>query len=56
MHNETLDAIRGLIRSELRRGGLRPPLPPGPGVWRWCDERDEWIPLLGPEPTTTTMQ
>ena len=33
--DDTLEAIRALIRSELRRCGLRPPSPPGPGAWRW---------------------
>ena len=37
------DAIRGLIRADLRRCELRPPAPSGPGSWRWDPERDEWI-------------
>jgi hypothetical protein len=46
--------VRGLLRAELRRCGLRPPTPPGPGVWRWCAERDEWVTLMEPAPAHRT--
>ena len=49
--DDTLEAIRALIPSELRRCGLRPPTPPGPGAWRWDAERDEWISLVDQEPS-----
>jgi hypothetical protein len=32
MRVATLDTLRTLIRAELRRCGLRPPTPPGPGA------------------------
>jgi hypothetical protein len=47
MSAATLEAIRGLIRSELRRCGLRPPMPDNLGAYRWDGNRDQWIPLLG---------
>jgi hypothetical protein len=50
MTDETLAAIRTLIRAELRRCELRPPTPPAPGVWRWDAERDEWTALLETTP------
>ena len=49
MQADIVNAIRGLIRAELRRCELRPPAPSGPGAWRWDPERDEWIALLEPE-------
>ena len=42
-------AIRRLIRAELRRCGLRPPSPPGCGVWTWSAEADAWIALPPPD-------
>jgi hypothetical protein len=48
----TMDAIRTLIRGELRRCGLRPPTPRGPGAWRWDAARDEWIALVPPDAAT----
>lgn len=30
-----------IVREELRRVGLRPPVP-GPGAWRWNHEADGW--------------
>ena len=49
MSAETLGAIRGLIRAELRRCGLRPPSPSGLGTWRWSDAEDAWIPVGRPD-------
>ena len=50
MTDETIEAIRTLIRAELRRCGLRPPAPPGPVAWRWDADRDEWLVVLDQEP------
>jgi len=49
----TLDAIRALIRQELARVGLRPPVP-GLGAWRGSPERDEWEPVSPPAAETPT--
>ena len=46
MQAETLDAIRTLIRAELRRVGLRPPPATGPGAWRWDSAAACWLSLL----------
>lgn len=34
--------IREVVREELRRVGLRPPMPSAYGVWRWDAEADAW--------------
>lgn len=33
--------VRQVVREELRRCELRPPVP-GPGAWRWNHEADRW--------------
>ena len=40
--DDQIEAIRGVIREELRRVGLRPPLPSAYGVWRWNAAADAW--------------
>jgi hypothetical protein len=37
-----LEAFRAVVRAELRRVGLRPPTPPGLGMWTWDAEADAW--------------
>lgn len=32
-----------IVRAELRRCGLRPPAPAGPGVWEWDAAADAWV-------------
>ena len=40
---EDLEAVRQVVRTELRAAGLRRPMPDGLGVWRWSAEADDWI-------------
>ena len=48
MTPDELEAIRQVIREELRRCGLRPEAPAGPGVWRFNPAEDSWQPVLAP--------
>lgn len=45
-----LEAIRDVIRDELRRCGIRPPLPSDFGAYRWDAETDTWRPSSAPQP------
>lgn len=40
--DDQIEAIRGVIREEFRRVGLRPPMPSEYGVWRWNAAADAW--------------
>jgi hypothetical protein len=39
-----LEDVRQVVRAELARVGLRPPVP-RLGAWTWSDERAEWVEL-----------
>ena len=54
MDSADLEGVRQVIREELRRCGLRPVLPLGPGAWIWNAERDEWVVVL-PVPESALM-
>ena len=43
-----LEAIRQVVREELRRCGMRPEVPAGPGVWRFNPSADVWEPAASP--------
>lgn len=49
MTPEDLEALRDLVRRELRAVGLRPTLPAGTGAWRWDAAADQWRPVAGPD-------
>lgn len=41
---ERLEAmLTRIVRAELRRCGIRPAAPTGPGAWRWDAEADAWV-------------
>ena len=50
-----LEAVRQVVREELRRCGLRPVLPAGPGAWVWSEARDEWVEVLASAPGPTPV-
>ncbi len=48
MTPEDIEAVRQVIREELRAAGLRRPMPDGLGLWGWDAQRDAWVPRGGP--------
>jgi hypothetical protein len=52
MNQADLEAVRQVVRAELARVGLRPPVP-RLGAWTWNDERAEWLEL---KPKADTVQ
>lgn len=46
---ELVDAIRQVVRAELRAAGLRRPTPDGLGIWHWNAEADAWVAVDTPD-------
>ena len=49
MEPEDLEAVRQVVRAELRAAGLRRPMPDGLGAWRWDPAADDWIAVTSPD-------
>ena len=56
MTPDDLEAIRQVIREELRQCGLRPEAPAGPGVWRFNPSADVWEPAASPALATPASE